>query len=147
MSGKQKPIDIEPVLQWIRDNSIDGIGPARSMYHSAAAAAGLPSYSSLQLRKWTWPALCKLAGVERRQVGRPPIHTGSQFLRAYPGAVPTTVEEEIELMRTHAEPPRPPTGPSSASQPKRKRSSSPSPTTPPSAAPANTTACAEEHHS
>ncbi|MCB9125592.1 MAG: hypothetical protein H6643_13930 [Caldilineaceae bacterium] len=107
MSGKQKPIDIEPVLQWIRDNSIDGIGPARSMYHSAAAAAGLPSYSSLQLRKWTWPALCKLAGVERRQVGRPPIHTGAQFLRAYPGAVPTTVEEEIDLMKANAEPPRP----------------------------------------
>ena len=107
MSGKQKPIDLEPVLQWIRDNSIDGIGPARSMYHSAAAAAGLPSYSSLQLRKWTWPALCKLAGVERRQVGRPPIHTGAQFLRAYPGAVPTTVEEEIDLMQANAEPPRP----------------------------------------
>ena len=107
MSGKKKAIDIEPVLQWIRDNCIDGIGPARSMYHSAAAAAGLPSYSSLQLRKWTWPALCKLAGVERRQVGRPPIHTGAQFLRRFPGAVPATVDDEIELMRTHAEPPRP----------------------------------------
>ena len=111
MSGKQKPIDLEPVLQWIRDNSIDGIGPERSMYHSAAAAAGLPSYSSLQLRKWTWPALCKLAGVERRQVGRPPIHTGAQFLRAYPGAVPTTVEEESDLMKANAEPPTPATWP------------------------------------
>ena len=90
MSGKQKAIDLEPVLQWIRDNSIDGIGPARSMYHAAAAKLGLPSYSSLQLRKWTWPALCAKAGVERRQVGRPPIHTGSQF-----------------LMKAHAEPPQP----------------------------------------
>src|SRR5690606_5726361 len=101
MSGKQKPIDLEPVLQWIRDNSTDGIGPARSMYHnSAAAKLGLPSYSSLQLRKWTWPALCARAG-------RPPTHTGSQFLRRYPGAVPASVEEEIDLMKEHAEPPRP----------------------------------------
>ena len=107
MSGKQKPIDLEPVLQWIRDNSTDGIGPARSMYHSAAAKLGLPSYSSLQLRKWTWPALCAKAGVERRQAGRPPIHTGSQFLRRYPGAVPASVEEEMDLMRAHAEPPPP----------------------------------------
>ena len=107
MSGKQKPIDLEPVLQWIRDNTVDGIGPARSMYHSAAAKLGLPSYSSLQLRKWTWPALCAKAGVERRQVGRPPIHTGSQFLRSFPGAVPASVEEEIDLMKAHAEPPQP----------------------------------------
>ena len=107
MSGKQKPINIEPVLQWIRDNSIDGIGPARSMYHSAAAAAGLPSYSSLQLRKWTWPLLLDAAGVQRRQVGRPMSGNGSAFLRAYPGAVPTTVEEEIDLMKANAEPPRP----------------------------------------
>ncbi len=107
MSGKQKSIDLEPVLEWIRENSTDGIGPARSMYHSAAAKLGLPSYSSLQLRKWTWPALCAKAGVERRQVGRPPIHTGSQFLRRYPGAVPTSVEEEIDPMKEHAEPPRP----------------------------------------
>ena len=107
MSGKQKPIDLEPVLQWIRDNSIDGIGPARSMYHSAAAAAGLPSYSSLQLRKWTWPALCKLAGVERRQVGRPPQSEGPAFLRRFPGAIPATVEEEIQQMHDNAEPPQP----------------------------------------
>lgn len=107
MSGKQRPIDIEPVLQWIRDNSIDGIGPARSMYHTAASRAGLPSYSTLQLRKWTWRKLLDAAGVEQRQLGRPPIHTGSQFLRAYPGAVPTTVEEEIDLMQANAEPPRP----------------------------------------
>ncbi len=111
MSGKQKRIDLEPVLQWIRDNTVDGIGPARSMYHSAAAKLGLPSYSSLQLRKWTWPALCAKAGVERRQVGRPPIYTGSQFLRRYPGAVPASVEEEIDLMKEHAEPPRPATWP------------------------------------
>ena len=107
MSGKQKPIDLEPVLQWIRDNSIDGIGPARSMYHSAAAAAGLPSYSSLQLRKWTWPALCKAAGVERRQVGRPPQSEGPAFLRRFPGAIPATVEEEIRQMHDNAEPPQP----------------------------------------
>ena len=30
MSGKQQPIDLEPVLDWIRNNSTDGIGPARS---------------------------------------------------------------------------------------------------------------------
>lgn len=107
MAGKQKPIDLEPVLQWIRDNTVDGIGPARSMYHSAAARAGLPSYSSLQLRNWTWPNLLKRAGVEQRQSGRPPIHTGAQFLRAFPGAVPATVDEEIDLMRANAEPPQP----------------------------------------
>ena len=107
MSGKQKPIDIEPVLQWIRDNSIDGIGPARSMYHSAAAAAGLPSYSSLQLRKWTWPLLLDAAGVQRRQVGRPMSGNGSAFLRAYPGQIPPDVETEIQSMHDHAEPPTP----------------------------------------
>ncbi len=107
MSGKQKPIDLEPVLQWIRDNSTDGIGPARSMYHSAAAKLGLPSYSSLQLRRWTWPALCAKAGVERRQVGRPPKSEGPAFLRRWPGAVPATVEEEIQHMHDHAEPPQP----------------------------------------
>lgn len=107
MSGKQQPIDIEPVLEWIRTNSTDGIGPARSMYHTAASRAGLPSYSSLQLRKWTWPALCEAAGVQRRQNGRPPKSQGAQFLRAYPGALPATVEEEIQHMHDHAEPPQP----------------------------------------
>ena len=107
MSGKQQPIDLAPVLDWIRSNSTDGIGPARSAYHSAAAAAGLPSYSSLQLRKWTWPALLDAAGVQRRQVGRPPKSDGAAFLRCWPGAIPATVEEEIQHMHDHAEPPQP----------------------------------------
>ena len=111
MSGKQRPIDIEPVLQWNRDNSTDGIGPARSMYHTAASRAGLPSYSTLLLRKWTWPRLLSLAGVERRQNGRPPKSDGAQFLRSFPGAIPATVEEEIQYMHDHAEPPTPATWP------------------------------------
>ncbi len=111
MSGKQKPIDLESVLQWIRDNSNDGIGPPRSAYHSAAAAAGLPSYSTLQLRKWTWVKLLASAGVEQRQVGRPPKSEGPAFLRRWPGAVPATVEEEIQKMHDHAEPPQPRTWP------------------------------------
>lgn len=107
MSGKLQPIDIEPVLEWIRANSIDDIGPARSMYHSAAAALGLPSYSSLQLRKWTWPLLLDAAGVQRRPVGRPMSGNGSAFLRAYPGMIPAGVETEIQAMHDNAEPPQP----------------------------------------
>lgn len=111
MSGKQRPIDIEPILQWIRDNSVDGIGPARSMYHGAATAVGLPSYSSLQLRKWTWPKLLEAAGVPPRAVGRPrniiEPECGNAMLHRVAGCTPATVDEEIELMRTHAEPPRP----------------------------------------
>lgn len=107
MSSKLQPIDIEPVLEWIRANSIDDIGPARSMYHSAAAALGLPSYSSLQLRKWTWPLLLDAAGVQRRPVGRPMSGNGSAFLRAYPGMIPAGVETEIQAMHDNAEPPQP----------------------------------------
>ena len=107
MSGKQQPIDIEPVLEWIRTNSTDGIGPARSMYHRAAGAAGLPSFSTLQLRQWSWPTLLEAAGVAQRQNGRPPKGEGATFLRRFPGLIPTDVETEIQTMHDHAEPPQP----------------------------------------
>ena len=91
MANNLKAIDLEPVLQWIRNNTIDGISPARRMYHASAARAGLPAYSSLQRRNWTWPKLLAAAGVPPRVAG----------------CTPATADEEIELMRTHAEPPRP----------------------------------------
>lgn len=102
-----KPINIEPVFEWIRRNSTDGFGPARSLYHGAAAANGLPSYSSLQLRKWTWPKLLEAAGVQPCPKGRPPIGSGAKYLRNHPGAVPLGLAAELERMEATAEPPQP----------------------------------------
>ena len=111
MAGKQRPIDIEPVLSWIRTNTVDGISPARRMYHASAARSGLPAYSTLQRRNWTWPKLLKAAGVPPRPAGRPrnisERESGSAILHRVSGATPATVEEEMDLMRAHAEPPRP----------------------------------------
>ena len=111
MAANLKVIDLEPVLQWIRNNTIDGISPARRMYHASAVRAGLPAYSSLQRRNWTWPKLLKAAGVPQRPLGRPRNITerecGSDILHRVSGATPASVEEEMDLMRAHAEPPRP----------------------------------------
>ena len=111
MANNLKAIDLEPVLQWIRNNTIDGISPARRMYHASAARAGLPAYSSLQRRNWTWPKLLAAAGVPPRAVGRPrniiEPECGNAMLHRVAGCTPATVDDEIELMRTHAEPPRP----------------------------------------
>jgi len=71
MANNLKAIDLEPVLQWIRNNTIDGISPARRMYHASAARAGLPAYSSLQRRNWTWPKLLAAAGVPPRATAKP----------------------------------------------------------------------------
>ena len=89
MANNLKAIDLEPVLQWIRNNTIDGISPARRMYHASAARAGVPP----------------------RAVGRPrniiEPECGNAMMHRVAGCTPATVDEEIELMRTHAEPPRP----------------------------------------
>ena len=42
MSGKQQPIDLEPVLDWIRNNSTAGIGPAQA----SLAQPGQPPFEA-----------------------------------------------------------------------------------------------------
>lgn len=107
MSGKPQPIDTEAVIAWIKQKSTeDGIGPSRVMYDKTRPA-GLPGAATLQRHGYTWRRLLLAAGVEMRQLGRPPIGDGATFLRAYPGMIPPTVEAEIQHMHDHAEPARP----------------------------------------
>lgn len=72
MSNDQlKPINLDAILQWINDNSINNIAPPQSAYEQIASASGMPSLRTLAKRGWTWSKLAEAAGVGARRIGRP----------------------------------------------------------------------------
>jgi len=66
-----RPIDLDPVLQWIRQNSVNGIAPVQDSYEQVASELGMPSRRTLAKLGWTWSKLAETAGVEVRRRGRP----------------------------------------------------------------------------
>ena len=95
------PIDIEPILDWIRANSTDGMAPPRRNYNYSSAAAGLPAWSTLHRRGWTWAKLVQTAGLIERPNGRPPKEGW------HPGMSHASIAAEIDRMEATAEPPQP----------------------------------------
>jgi len=71
MADQLRPINLDPVLQWIKENSVDGIAPLQNIYEQISSASGMPSRRALAKQGWTWSKLAEAAGVGVRQRGRP----------------------------------------------------------------------------
>lgn len=90
-----KTIDVTPVVQWIKDNAVDGIAPNRTTYDQVHG--DLPAFTVLQRRGWNWAKLVEMAGLQPAYKGRPTQNRLDD----------NALGEMVERRRRQAEPPIP----------------------------------------